>query len=281
MATPDQKLAALDRELASLELEVPERAATVSVRCGRPGGAAAYRRADGAEHYAASTIKLPLLIAAYRQHERGRLDLDQPVQVHDRVQSVISGSFTMDRGYDNDEEPWERLGAEVPLRWLTRRMIVSSSNLATNLVLAEVGYAAVAAVIENAGAVGVALRRPICDDAAADAGVHNVVTARGLAALLGSVARQQIAGAASCAGILEVLRAQEYRDEIPAGLPPGTVVANKNGWIERVRHDAALISPGDAPDYVLVVCTTGLEDSPAQEVIRRVATASWADRSWL
>lgn len=90
-------------------------------------------RADE-QHYAASMMKLALVIAAYRQSDLSRLHLDAPVTVHNRFRSAADGSeFSMDVDEDSDLEPWRRVGSSVALRWLCYRAIVRSSNLATNL----------------------------------------------------------------------------------------------------------------------------------------------------
>lgn len=251
---------------------------TVSVWCGRPGGLPAYARLADVEHYAASTIKLAVLVAAYRLSDGGSLDLDRTVRVHDDFDSVVAGRFRMDRAYDNDEEPWERLGRVASLRWLARRMIVRSSNLATSLLLERVGYEAVDEALTACGASKSALRRPICDTTATAADLTNVVTAADLAAVLGALAAGRAASPEACTEMLEVLSAQEYRDEIPAALPAGIPVASKGGWVEGVQHDAALIEPGDAPAYILVVCTTGLNEADGRELIQAVSAAAWADR---
>jgi beta-lactamase class A len=57
--------------------------------------------------------------------------------------------------------------------------------------------------------------------------------------------------------MLNILRRQHFRENIPAGLPPGTDVANKTGWITGINHDAALIFPRDGAPYVLVVLLRG------------------------
>ncbi len=262
----------------TLEALLAGSGALVSVWCGRPDGPAAYTRLADFEHYAASTIKLPILVAAYRQSDAQSLNLDQRVRVHDDFASVVAGRFLMDRGYDNDEEPWALLGAEAPLRWLARRMIVRSSNLATSLVLEHVAIETVDEALAACDASASRLRRPICDAEAVAAGVTNVVTAADLAAVLSALAVGRAASPASCAEMLEVLSAQEYRDEIPAGLPAGVPVASKGGWVEGVQHDAALVWPADAPAYILVVCTTGLGEDDGRTIIRAVSAATWAGR---
>ncbi|MDQ6874424.1 MAG: class A beta-lactamase-related serine hydrolase [Actinomycetota bacterium] len=267
--------------LAALAPRPDADAGLVSVWCGPPGGPPSCARLPDSQHYAASTIKLPLLVAAYRLAGAGALDLDQPVVIHDEFESIAGGRFRMDRGYDNDEAPWERLGTPVALRWLARRMIVRSSNLATSLVLQRTGLPAVAEALAACGATRSVLGRPICDETAIAAGVTNLVTAGDLAAVLGALATGRAAAADACAEMLEVLEAQEYRDEIPAGLPAGTAVAGKGGWVEGVLHDAALVRPPDAPAYVLVVCTTGLAENDGRNLIREVAAASWSDRHWI
>ena len=44
-----------------------------------------------------------------------------------------------------------------------------------------------------------------------------------------------------------MLARQTYRDGVPAGLPAGTYVANKTGWVTGVDHDVALVRPPARP----------------------------------
>ena len=142
---------------------------------------------DDAVHVAASTIKLPLAMAAYRLHDRGELDLDRPVPVHDDFASRVPGErFVMDPGYDQDPTTWAERGGTCPLRELVRRALVHSGNLATNLVLEHVGLEAVAELLADAGCSRYTLMgRGIEDGPARSAGFANEVTARDLGALLG------------------------------------------------------------------------------------------------
>ena len=47
---------------------------------------------------------------------------------------------------------------------------------------------------------------------------------------------------------------------IPTGLPPGTPVAHKTGWITGITHDAAIVMPKDDSPFVLVILTRGWMD---------------------
>jgi beta-lactamase class A len=65
----------------------------------------------------------------------------------------------------------------------------------------------------------------------------------------------------------DILSRQEFNTEIPAGLPKGTKVAHKTGFITGVLHDAAIVYPAGRSPYVLVVLT---RDIPEQQVARRL-----------
>ena len=62
---------------------------------------------------------------------------------------------------------------------------------------------------------------------------------------------------ASSARMIEILKAQEFNEKIPAGLPEGTPIAHKTGDITGIHHDAAIVYPPGEPPYVLVVLTQG------------------------
>ncbi|MEV0561020.1 serine hydrolase [Dactylosporangium sp. NPDC050588] len=227
-------------------------------------------------HYAASMMKVPVLVALHRAADAGTLDLEAPVPVVNAFTSATGTRFSCDPGYDNEHDVWDRLGSAAPARWLARRMIVRSSNLATNLLLALVGLPAVAEAWRVAGATGSVTGRGIEDSAAEAAGITNTVTAADLALLFGGLLAGTVASPAACAEMLDVLAAQELREDLALGVPAGVRVAYKSGWVDGVRHSAGVVLPPDAPPYVLAVCTTGVPDAAA--VIARISKEAWEER---
>lgn len=230
-----------------------------------------------AQHYAASTMKVAVLLAAYRAFDDGSWAANAPVLIQETFASAAGGTFSSTRDYDSDTAVWDRLGDEAPAVWLVERMIVRSSNLATNLAIEYLGFDAVNESWRIAGSTGCAVQRLIQDNRAG--WITNQVTAPGLSLLLKAVTSGSAATASSTAAMTDALLANEHTSDVVAGLPAGTWVAHKNGWVAGIQHTTALIRPDDAPGYLLTVCSsTGLPKEDGRQLVARVARASWADR---
>jgi beta-lactamase class A len=228
--------------------------------------------ADSSFH-AASTMKVPVMIEFFRQVERGGLLEQQPVLLVNQFASIVDGSpFAVAPIDDSDSTMYLRIGSRVPARELVERMIVRSSNLATNAVIALVGAAHADSTAHALGAQRMRVLRGVEDGKAFQKGLNNTTTARDLGMLLEAIEQRRAASARNCSEMLAILGRQEFNDEIPAGLPPETRVAHKTGQITGVLHDAAIVYlPGRSP-YVLVVLTRNIPDA-------RVARTLIADLS--
>jgi beta-lactamase class A len=209
----------------------------------------------------ASLMKVPVAMAAEA------IDLDREVEVHADFDSVVPGErFELTESYDQDPATWAQLGGREQLRELRRRSMVHSGNLATNLVMEQTGVAAVTAVMPQ-------VRRMISDEPATDAGIVNAASARQWGELLTRVA-------SSWSEVEEVMRGQTHRDAIPAGLPAGTPVANKTGWIDDHAHDMAIVRPEGGTPFVLVVLTrqAGVPIAEGRSRIAELAREAWERR---
>ncbi len=226
----------------------------------RAGTDTLYLAADTAFH-AASTMKVPVMIELFRQADAGELSLSQPILLVNQFGSIVDGSpYSLDPKEDSDSSVYARVGERVTVRELMERMIVRSSNLATNAVIALVGAGRAQAAMRQLGASRIRVLRGVEDGKAFEKGLNNTTTARDLATILVAIAEDRAASARSCAEMRAILLRQEFNDEIPAGLPPGTPVAHKTGSITAHLHDAAIVYPRGADPYVLVVLTRGIAD---------------------
>ncbi len=238
--------------------EVP---GTVSWWAGPVDGPAWVSHDADAPHHAASTMKLAVLVAAWRAEAADPGWMARRVRVHDGFASAAAGHrFEVVRAEDSDDAVWEALGRDVPLRWLVGRMVVASSNLATDLVLEVLGLGPARRVLADAGCRVSTLDRPVDDVPAARAGLGFVTSAADLAALLGGLASGRLLPPAGTAQALADLGRSERTEDVVRGLPPGTPVAHKNGWDVvdglTVRHSVALVRPAGGVPFVQAVCTT-------------------------
>jgi beta-lactamase class A len=222
-----------------------------------------FLNADDSFH-AASTMKVPVMIELYRRVDAGRLRLDQPIPLANRFASIVDGSpYTLDPGDDSDSAAYKLIGQRVTLAELIEHMITRSSNLATNALIDLVGAKEANATARALGARDIRVLRGVEDGKAFRAGMNNTTTARDLATLMEAIETGRAASRASCDSMRDVLLRQEFNSEIPAGLPAGTKVAHKTGWITGVLNDAAVVYPSGRRPYVLVVLTRGIADEAA------------------
>lgn len=230
--------------------------------------------------HAASTMKVPVMLALFREVDRGALRRDQPVPVKNEFASIADGSpFALDPAEDGDPDLYEALGETRPLEELMRRMIVRSSNLATNLLIELARPERVMELMRALGARDIRVLRGVEDEKAYEAGLNNTTTAYDLMLVLRAIAERRAVTPAASEAMLAILAAQEFKEKIPAGLPAGVAVANKTGDITGIHHDAAIVLPAGEPPYVLVVLTKGFADeAAANALIAAVSRAVWEAR---
>jgi beta-lactamase class A len=211
------------------------------------------------EFHAASTMKIPVMIELYRQAHEGAVNLDDQVPVINEFHSIVDGSpFKLDVGDDSDRAVYKRTGATMSYRDLCEAMITVSSNFATNLLIERLGAKRIQATTIQLGAPGMRVLRGVEDDKAFQKGLNNTTTARALMALLLKLANGEAVDRPSSEQMIAVLERQTFHDRIPAGLPPGTVVAHKTGEITKIQHDAAIVFA--KRPFVLVVLVRGQSD---------------------
>lgn len=228
--------------------------------------------------HAASTMKVPVMLQLFRLADAGVLDVDGEIEVTNEFVSIADGSpYGLTPADDSDTEIYAHVGRTMPVRELIARMIDRSSNLATNILIERADPAAIAATLAELGASEMRVLRGVEDNVAFRAGLNNTTTAYGLMKVMESIARGTAASPAANAQMLEILEGQRFRELIPAGLPAGTRVANKTGWITGIEHDAAIVMPAGRPPYVLVVLTRGFrERAVTRAMVREIAARTHA-----
>lgn len=84
----------------------------------------------------------------------------------------------------------------------------------------------------------------------------NYTSSKDCGHLLEKIYRGTLVSEEASEDMLSLLKQQEWRMKIPAGLPEGVVCANKTGEYDDRQHDAAIVY-SDGADYILTVMTDG------------------------
>jgi len=239
-------------------------------------GAFYFRNEDDAFH-AASTMKLPVMMAFFQTIDAGERRLNDPIAVKNQFQSLVDASpFTLDPKDDGDPDLYKSIGSTLPLDELIRRMIVRSSNLATNILIERLGASRATDMMRGLGAYRMKVLRGVEDEKSFKAGLNNTATAKDLAILLTALAQGETFSPASNAKMIEILKEQEFNEKIPAYLPKGIPIAHKTGDITGFHHDAAIVFPPGERPYVLVILTGGFQDEKkANQVIAEISRMVW------
>ena len=171
----------------------------------------------------------------------------------------------------------------MQIRELARHMIVTSSNLATNLLVDLVGVESAQQMLARHGIGGIDLLRGVEDEKAFEESFNNRVTANGLVALFRRIYDGKGLSEDSTTRMMDILFAQEFRSGIPAGLPAevreASRIANKTGEISVAAHEAGIVFLPNRQPYVLTVLTE--PDSASGKRMERVARVSTVVYEWL
>lgn len=244
------------------------------------GTGAFYYHDEDEPFHAASTMKLPVMMALFQGIDAGQRRLSDPIAVRNQFQSLVDAStFTLDPKDDGDPDLYQAVGSTRTLEELIRRMIARSSNLATNVLIERLGASSATDLLRSLGAYRMKVLRGVEDEKSYQAGLNNTATAKDLETLLLTLAKGEPFTPASNAKMIEILEAQEFNEKIPAYLPKGVPIAHKTGDITGVHHDAAIVFPPGESPYVLVVLTSGFRDEKqANQTIAEISRVVWQRR---
>jgi len=104
--------------------------------------------------------------------------------------------------------------------------------------------------------------------------VPNTTTPDDLSQAMVSEALGRLGGAAAQAWLYPILTRTTTEQGIPAGLPGGTTVVHKTGTLDATENDAAYVRNGRIA-YVLSVTVDGLDVGAARSVIARISARIW------
>jgi beta-lactamase class A len=215
----------------------------------------------------ASLIKVAVMIETYLQADEGKIKLTDKVTLHDSDKVPGSGFLT---GHFSD-------GASFSIRDAVRLMMCVSDNTATNLVLDQVGIANVNKRMEEWHCPNTKINAKVFrgSTTSVDPGRTKKyglgsTTAREMASIMEGIQATDRCRPAIKQCLLAHLRSNEDKDKFGRLLPPGTVVAHKDGSVSNARTDAGLIY---TPNGILAVCVLTNENRDQRWVSENAGNA--------
>jgi D-alanyl-D-alanine carboxypeptidase (penicillin-binding protein 5/6) len=191
----------------------------------------------------ASLIKLPVMIAAYDAAEKGKLSLDDMIEI--KKDDLVPGSGVLTSHFSP--------GTKISLRDAIHLMIVYSDNSATNLVLDKLGLPATNELMASMDCPETRVnskvfRRDtsIAPERSKEFGLGST-TARDMVKLAEQVYGKKLVSEKASEQMLDHMFACEDKIKVPRKLPAGTKVAHKTGSVNLTRTDAGVIETPSGP----------------------------------
>jgi beta-lactamase class A len=214
---------------------------------------------------AASTIKLPVMVAVFAQLQAGHFDLNRRVTLEAGDKDCGSGALC-----------GAPAGTSFPVSELLARMIDVSDNTATNMLIRLVGRHNINAQMVDLGLA----RTHLAEDVRTEGwSIHEALrtSPADLVHLLSLMARGELVDKWSSSEMIALLEADRLNTLLPEPLPPNVAVAHKTGSLFDTLNDAGIVYASASP-YVIAVMTTAL---PSQDLgrsfIHRVSRLAYTD----
>jgi beta-lactamase class A len=210
---------------------------------------------------AASTIKLPLLVAFLQDVDAGKIRLDEQLEVSEDVRVGHAGELQY-------TEPGTKISA---LETITL-MITISDNTATNMIIKRLGGANVVNQrFASWGLTATVLRNPLPDLEGT-----NTTSPKDLVNLLAMVDQGKLIEPRSRDRFMDITRRTVTDTLLPQGIGPEARIAHKTGDIASVVGDAGIIDMPNGRRYIIAALVKRPEnDQRANELIRQVSDATY------
>jgi beta-lactamase class A len=253
-----KELTPLKAELQSLMKEYSFLSSGVFVMDVETGN---YVNLDGDRVFpAASTIKLPILMAFFEAVDAGKIQLDDILTVRRDLIARGSGTLQYSRG------------KELTALETATKMIVISDNTATNMLIEQLG----GKDYLNGRFRAWGLENTYIRTRLGDFKGTNKSTSADLVKVSALIAKHQILSADSRSKALDILNATENRKLLAAGIGTGANIAHKTGDIGFAIGDAGIVERPDGKLYLIgVFVRRPYKDIRGRQFVQKVSRLTY------
>lgn len=206
---------------------------------------------------AASTIKIPVLVAFFQEVDKGNIHLDQMLTMTKDV--MVSGSGDMQYMQENKKFP----AIEV-----ARKMIVISDNTATEMLVKQIGGKEVL----NQRFKEWGMKHTEINNILPDLEGTNKTSSEDLSKLLARIERGDLISARSRDRLISIMEGTRTRTLLPQGLEKQANIAHKTGDIGTIIGDAGIIDMPTGKRYIgAVFAERAYDDIAGRHLIQEIS----------
>lgn len=215
---------------------------------------------------AASTIKIPVLIAFFQDVDAGKIRLDEKLTM--RKELIGGGSGNMQ---------YQPPGTKFTALEAATKTIIISDNTATNLLIERLGGKAVL----NQRFREWGMQSTVINNALPDLEGTNTTSPKDLAELLAKIERGELVSPKSRDRILGIMQQTQTRTLLPQGIEKDAIIAHKTGDIGTVLGDAGIIDMPSGKRYIgSVLVKRPHNDYTARTLIQDISRTVYQHLKW-
>jgi beta-lactamase class A len=193
--------------------------------------------------FSASIIKVPIMVAVYRDIDEGKLSLSDTFETQ-------AGDWAAGAGWLQ----WDSPGVPHTVEDYLYMMMTQSDNVAANALLRKVGGPErINEVARSLGAKNTVLYQKVSSERAAVPALDNRTTPRDMVVMMEKIAAEEAASPISCRDMVDMMLQNEL-GWLEAGLPDHVAAAGKAGWLYEVFDEVTIVKGGERP-YVVAILT--------------------------
>lgn len=179
---------------------------------------------------AASVIKIPILIEAFKRMEAGTIHKTDLFTIRKEDKLPSCGALT----YMHD-------GLQVTLEDLYTLMIILSDNSATNILIKEFGMDSINATMKDLGLKSTRLNRLLFDKEQSALGIQNYIATEEIAWILEKMYLGELVSESASAEMISILKKQRLNGKIPFFIHGKADIAHKTGEDDGITHDVSIV----------------------------------------
>lgn len=207
---------------------------------------------------AASIIKIPIMVAAFKEAENGRINLNDKICI--KESNKVGGSGVL-----------QFLTPDIQLSILDIiiLMIIVSDNTAANILIDLIGIKKIRKLMYDCGMKDSFLDHKLMEKS----NQPNQITAHDVAILLEKIINGEIISSTLSKKVVAIMLQQQLRDNLPGKTQFQNNIkwkfANKTGWIPGYRHDAGIYFY-NTKQIIVVVLSKDLDDYNSKLILAQI-----------